>query len=393
METAGGDDFVVRYDELALKGRNRTWFVKALVRNLRDLTAGLGVAEVRPFKGRIEVRLGATADGGSVAERLRHAFGIANFSRAHRCAPDLESILEAAVAVTEGVEAAPFRVRARRSDKRFPVGSPEIERLVGAHLHARRGWPVDLRHPQRTVLVEVAPGAAYCSADREPGPGGLPVDTGGRVLCLLSGGADSPVAAWRVMHRGCRADLVHFHSHPISSDRSQAIVRHQAARLARFQGALQLAMVPLAGVQRHVAASAPASLRVVLYRRFMVRIAGQLAGRHDARALVTGDAIGQVASQTVENLVLVDDAVGLPVLRPLIGSDKREILAWAARIGTGSTRVDPGDDCCSIYSPRRAATRGELRAVQQAEGHLDVDGLVLAAVEAATWEAVLPEWS
>jgi thiamine biosynthesis protein ThiI len=152
-------------------------------------------------------------------------------------------------------------------------------------------------------------------------------------------------------------------------------------------------MVPLADVQRHVAASAPASLRVVLYRRFMVRIAAQLSGRHDARALVTGDAIGQVASQTIENLALVDAAVGLPVLRPLIGSDKREILAWAAQIGTGAISVDPADDCCSVYSPRRAATRGELRAVEQAERHLDVDGLVRAAVDAAAWEVVLPDWS
>lgn len=391
-EDVARDCFVAHYGELALKGGNRAWFVDALVGHLRRSTAGLGVGQVRAYKGRIELFLESGADAVRVAQRLRHAFGVANFTRARRCPPELASVIEAVSALTDIAPPASFRVRARRSDKRFPLPSPEIERRVGAHVHALRGWPVNLLRPEVTVFVEVVPGAAYCAVGREPGPGGLPCGTSGRVMCLLSGGVDSPVAAWRVMRRGCRADVVHFHSQPVTSDRSQTVVRRQVARLARYQGSVALALVPLADVQRHVTATASAALRTVLYRRFMARIAGQLARRHHAAALVTGDAIGQVASQTLENLALVDAAVPLPVLRPLAGSDKDEILAWARQLGTADEPLEAADDCCGVFSPRRVATRTSPGPVAAAEQALDVDGLVHTAMDQTRWETILADW-
>ena len=243
------------------------------------------------------------------------------------------------------------------------------------------------------MSVEIARGAAYCAAAREPGAGGLPTGTSGRALCLLSGGIDSPVAAWRVMRRGCRVDVVHFHSHPITSARSQQVVGDQVRVLARHQGSVQLAITPLADVQKHVAVAVAAGLRTVLHRRFMARIAVELARRHDARALVTGDALGQVASQTLDNLALADQVSSLPVLRPLIGSDKDEILALGNRLGTAQHVLDASDDCCAVFAPRHAATRPLARQVAAAEQTMDVDALVGAAVGATTWVAIAPDWS
>ncbi len=251
--------FVAHYNELALKGRNRSWFVGTLVRRLREATAGLQVREVRAYKGRLEVMLREGADAAAVAARLRATFGIANFALAVRCPADMEAILAAVPRVLPAAAPASFRVRATRGDKRFPLPSPEIERRVGAAIHAARGWPVDLRAPALTVHVEVVAGAAFCTGAREAGPGGLPVGTGSRALALLSGGLDSPVAAWRVMGRGCRLAFVHFHSHPITSRRSQDAVRAVVGRLARYQGEAVLALVPFADVQRHVVAHAPSS--------------------------------------------------------------------------------------------------------------------------------------
>jgi thiamine biosynthesis protein ThiI len=247
-------------------------------------------------------------------------------------------------------------------------------------VQAVTGWPVDLSRPALVIRVEVLTDDAYYFFDREPGTGGLPIGTGGKVLTLLSGGIDSPVAAWRLIRRGCRTHFVHFHSYPILSHTSQDKARELVATLTRFQLRSRLFLVPFGGIQQKIVVSVPPPLRVVIYRRMMLRIAETLAREYGARALVTGDAVGQVASQTIDNLGVVGAVATLPVLRPLVGMDKEEITADAQRIGTYPISIIPDEDCCTLFTPRSPATRASQAAVERAERALDVPALVAAAI-------------
>jgi tRNA uracil 4-sulfurtransferase len=240
---------------------------------------------------------------------------------------------------------------------------------------------VNLKHPELVVRIEVVPGTAFVSVDRQRGPGGLPTGVSGRALCLLSGGIDSPVAAWRLMRRGCRVDLVHFHSYPIVSRVSQEKVRRLAAVLASYQLRARLWLVPFGEAQRRIVTSAPEELRVVLYRRFMVRIAERLARRGSARVLVTGEVLGQVASQTIENIAIIDDVAGMPVLRPLVGMDKEEITDEARRIGTYDISIVPDEDCCQVFTPKHPATRARHEDIEAAEAVLSIDEIVGVALD------------
>lgn len=384
--------YVAHYHELALKGRNRSWFLGTLVRRLRESTAGLGVREVRAYKGRVEVALRDDADTDAIRQRLRCTFGLANFAPAVRCPADLEAIVSSVRDVLPREAPASFRVRATRGDKRFPLTSPDIERRVGAAIHQSFGWPVNLTAPALTVHVELVSGAAFCTGSRETGAGGLPTGTGGRALALLSGGLDSPVAAWRLMGRGCRLAFVHFHSFPITSQRSQDAVRSVVRRLARYQGEATLVLVPFAELQRHVVAHAPSSLRTLLYRRLMLRVADALVPRVKAAALVTGDVLGQVASQTIENLAAVDGVSRVPVLRPLVGTPKEEVVEMARRLGTAEWSVAADEDCCAVFQPRQPATRASRRAVAAVEAGLDREVLVREALAGATVETLEADW-
>jgi thiamine biosynthesis protein ThiI len=245
---------------------------------------------------------------------------------------------------------------------------------------------VNLSRPERVIRIEVLGHEAFFSTAVEQGTGGLPVGTGGRVLALLSGGIDSPVAAWRVIRRGCRADLVHFHSYPILSRASLDKARILAERLTACQLRTRLYLVAFGSLQQQVVVSVPPALRVVVYRRLMVRIAERLALRSGARALVTGDSLGQVASQTLENLAIVGAAATLPLLRPLVGMDKAEITRDAERLGTYPTSILPDDDCCTLFTPPHPATRASANAVEAAEARLDLGALVERAVTEATVE-------
>jgi tRNA uracil 4-sulfurtransferase len=370
---------IVHYQELALKGRNRPWFVERLVRNLREACEGLA-AEVRPLMGRIEVVLAPGADEASASARIARVFGIANFALARGVAPDLETIAQTALAMTAGRMPGSFRVATTRADKSFPLISPDIERRVGGRLRDAYGWHVDLKHPELVVRVEIVPGRAFVSVDRQQGTGGLPTGVSGRALCLLSGGIDSPVAAWRMMRRGCRVDLVHFHSYPVVSRASQEKAQRLAAVLAGYQLRARLLLVSFGEAQRRIVALAPSALRVVLYRRFMLRIAERLAWRADAKVLVTGEVLGQVASQTIENMAIIDAAVNMPVLRPLVGMDKEEITAEARRIGTYEISIVPDEDCCQVFTPKHPATRARREEIDAAEEALPVAEIVQAAM-------------
>ena len=377
---------IVHYQEIALKGNNRPWFIARLARNLREATSDLGVREVRVLMGRVEVLLDENTDWVPVRDRISRVFGVANFAQAGRAALDVDAIAQAVLADLGDRSPRTFRVSARRADKRFPLTSPQIEREVGGRIKEARGWVVDLSRPELTIHVEALSSEAFYYFGKEAGAGGMPVGVSGRVACLLSGGIDSPVAAWRLMRRGCRVLLVHFHSYPILSRASQEKARELARVLAGFQFHSRLFLVPFGEIQQQVTLSVAPPLRVVIYRRLMMRIAEQIALRNRAQALVTGEVVGQVASQTLENLASINAVVTMPVLRPLIGLDKDEITAEAQRLGTYEISIIPDQDCCTLFTPRHPATKARATDVERAEATLPVDDIVQRAIAAAAVE-------
>jgi tRNA uracil 4-sulfurtransferase len=378
------DSVVIHYQEIALKGANRPWFISRLVRNLRRATSDLDVRAVRVHMGRIELVLGPNAAWADVKARLEHVFGIANFARARRLPVDLEGIASAILSDLGDQQASSFRVSARRADKRFPMTSPQIEREVGGRIKSARGWKVDLSHPELEIHVDILTDEAFCYFGKDRGPGGLPTGVSGRVACLLSGGIDSPVAAWRMMKRGCSVLLIHFHSYPILSRTSQEKAQELAALLTRYQQHSRLYLVAFGDVQRQVVLAAPEALRVVLYRRLMMRIAQGLAEAGHAKGLVTGDVVGQVASQTLDNMAVIGSVVTMPIYRPLIGMDKEEITAEARRLGTYPISIVEDEDCCQLFTPRHPATSARLADVEAAERGLPTADLVRQAVESAS---------
>jgi len=415
---------VVHYKELALKGRNRPWFVQHLVRNLRTASRGLDVRAVRSVMGRIEIELAAAVDwpaettavapadidplgaasaprpdalshpsGGSVPrqwhelrDRIGHVFGIANFSHAGRAPHEFAELASAILTDLGDTQASSFRVSARRADKQLPFTSPHIEREVGGLIKEAKGWTVSLDDPSLTIHVEMMPDHAFYYFGKEPGAGGLPTGTGGRVACLLSGGIDSPVAAYRMMRRGCSVLLIHFHSYPILSRASQEKVREIATLLTRYQLRSRLHLVPFGELQQQILLAVQPELRVVVYRRLMLRIAEKLARRWRARALVTGEVVGQVASQTLENLTTIAGAATMEVLRPLVGMDKDEIVEQAQRLGTFPISIIPDQDCCQLFTPRHPATRARPDQIEAAERVLPIDDMVDAAIAATVVE-------
>jgi thiamine biosynthesis protein ThiI len=380
------NSIVVHYKELALKGRNRPWFVQMLVRNLRVALSGLDIVAIRSLMGRIEIELGRNASWSAARERVRRVFGIANFSCAGRGPHEFDALAAAILRDLGDRRPASFRVRARRSDKRFPFTSPQIEREVGGRIKDRTGWHVDLDDAELSIHLEVLPEHAFYFFGKEPGAGGLPTGTSGRVACLLSGGIDSPVAAYRMMRRGCSVLLIHFHSYPILSRASMEKAREIAALLTKHQLRSRLVLVPFGDAQQQVVLGAAPELRVVIYRRLMLRIAERLARKWRARALVTGEVIGQVASQTLENMTAISAATTLDVLRPLVGMDKDEIAAEADRIGTLPISNIPDQDCCQLFTPRHPATRASLEEVEAAEAALPIDTMVDTSVRASSIE-------
>ncbi|MFN7916089.1 MAG: tRNA uracil 4-sulfurtransferase ThiI [Vicinamibacterales bacterium] len=377
---------VVHYKELALKGRNRPWFVQVLVRNLRTALGGLDVRRVRSVMGRIEIDLGPEANVDEARERVRRVFGIANFSHAGHGPHDFQALADAILADLGDRNPSSFRVSARRADKRIPFTSPQLEREVGGLIKQAKGWHVDLSNPELTIHLEFLPDQAFYFFGKDPGAGGLPTGTGGRLACLLSGGIDSPVAAYRMMRRGCTVYFVHFHSYPILSRASIEKVHELATLLTGYQQHSRLALVAFGELQQQVVLAVPPELRVVIYRRLMLRIAERIARKWHARALVTGEVVGQVASQTLENLTAIASASQLEILRPLVGMDKDEIADQAEAIGTLPISNIPDQDCCTLFTPRNPATRARLDDVLRAEEALDIEAMVDGAVQATTFE-------
>lgn len=361
------------YHEIILKGQNRGFFERALVANIKRVLAGLPVGSVT-IPSRVVIAFSQDVPWSTVHPRLATVFGLKSLIPAvwaGTCYPELEQTVAARLATLPGES---FAVRCKRSDKRFPLTSEEIQKKLGAFIKARTGKRVDLTDPDTVVRVYVQSDGIYLSLGEVPGPGGLPVGTAGKVLVLLSGGIDSPVAALLTLKRGAKVEFVHFHSAPYTTEASIRKVEELVRLLARYQGQARLMIVPFGEFQQEVARVAPERLRVILYRRMMLRVAERIARRHRCLALATGESLNQVSSQTLENLAAIDRVAHMPVLRPLVGLDKQEIIDIATRAGTFEVSILPHQDCCSFLQPLHPATRTTPRACEEAEKPLDVEG-------------------
>jgi len=381
---------IVHYHELWLKGRNRRFFLRKLCSALRVALQGVPVERIEQPGERVIVWLGDGASLDIATERIGRVLGIAFFAVARPVERNLETLCEAAWQEIEPLQFANFAVRAKRSDKSFAKTSIETEAAIGQYLldHLRaqgRSVRVRLNNPEMTCYVEIAKNMALLYARKIQGVGGLPANTAGRMMCLLSGGYDSAVAAYQMMKRGAHLSFVHFYGTGARPGESSLHVASGLVRqLVRYQFHAKLYRVPFESIQREIVRFAPEDYRVLLYRRMMLRIAEALAKRDRSLALVTGDSLGQVASQTLRNLVAVDAASRMVVFRPLAGADKQEIIATAKQIGTYDVSSEPFHDCCPVFLPRRPALYASAEDLNEAEKKLDIAELVRQGVQGAT---------
>jgi thiamine biosynthesis protein ThiI len=389
---------VVHYHELWLKGRNRRFFLARMSHALRSTLEDLGLERIERPGDRVLLQFRAGTQDAAIGEalaRVGRVLGIANYALARSIEREAlgdgtDELGRAAWEEMATLEFESFAVRAKRSDKSFPHDSMQIEKAVGRYVmdrlrEAGHNVRVQLNDPALTCYIEITPGPALVYARRFPGPGGLPANSGGRVMCLLSGGFDSAVAAYRMMLRGAHASFVHFYGGGAQPGESSVhVARELARRLVPYQLSANLYLVPLEPIQREIVHRAPEIYRILLYRRMMMRIAQRLARRDHALALVTGDSLGQVASQTLQNMVAVGAAIRMPVFRPLAGMDKQEIIETARKIGTYDVSAEPFHDCCPIFMPRRPALYTKPRDLEAAEADLDVVALTRTGAASAT---------
>lgn len=377
---------VVHYAEIGLKGGNRSQFENQLRRNIKKALSRTNLKWVERSFGRFLLFFEGAIDRQTVAEQLGRVFGIAHFSPAIITEQDMDAITAAALREVEGKNFASFRVTTRRAQKEFRYNSQEISTIVGAAIQKKTGVRVDLRHPELTCYIEIFNNNALIYAEKIKGPGGLPVGVSEKAVALLSSGIDSPVASWKMMKRGVKVIFVHFHSAPATTRASIENTRKLVQLLTGYQYNSRLYLVPFLPVQQKIMLDAPAGYRVLLYRRSMFRLAEAIARKEKATALVTGESVGQVASQTLSNIRVINEVVSLPVLRPLIGEDKIDITELAQRIGTFRISTEPYEDCCSLFVPRHPETRANPERIRAVEEQLNLEPLYREALQAAEIE-------
>jgi thiamine biosynthesis protein ThiI len=384
---------LVRYGEIGLKGKNRDQFVDALARNIKNTLRRWGEFSINSTYGRIYV----TWDGSNennVMKAIASTFGVVSISPVRMVSANMDSICQEALvelkqALTDN-KVNSFKVSARRSDKSFPHTSLEINQIVGAFLLEQTDQlKVDVSRPDLAVYIEVRHEGVMVYSKVIPGPGGLPVGVSSKALLLISGGIDSPVAGYFAMKRGIQLEAIHFHSFPYTSERALEKVKDLCKILAKYMGPIPLHIIHFTEIQRAIQ-SLPASYRITVMRRFMFRIAEITARQNQALALVTGESVGQVASQTLESMTCIEDVVNIPVLRPLVAMDKSEIVAKANEIGTYETSILPYEDCCTIFVPKHPQTKPQLPAVRRVEEPLDIDGLTTDALSNSNLEIIKP---
>ena len=375
---------LIKNGELALKGLNRSNFEDILIKNMRRRLKSLGEVSIRKAQSTIYVEPQSDDfDFDEALERVGRIFGIAAFSRACVCEKNMDDILSRSVEYLKDTleNIRTFKVEAKRADKNFPLTSPEICReLGGTLLKAFPHLKVDVHNPDRTVNVEIRDYAAYVRAEQLAGAGGLPVGTAGTASILISGGIDSPVAAWTMAKRGLKLNAIHFASPPYTSQRAEMKVRTLLSKVAKYSGSINLAIVPFTEIQDKIAELCPEDYFTLIMRRMMMRISEKLAAKSGSLALITGESLGQVASQTLPALVTTDSVVNMPVLRPLIGMDKEEIIRISRVIDTFETSILPYEDCCTVFTPKHPKTRPTLELCEKAEAALNIDALIEKAI-------------
>ena len=378
---------LLKLGEIVLKGKNRQHFERLLHNNIRQAVRDLGIDLNIWQRDGVIVLTFASAQGDQaaahrVADRMLDVMGVVRVCRALRVAKDPQVAIDVAVGLAAG-RSGSFAVRARRRDKRFPVTSAELAIAIGTRIGRQFGNPVNLRQPDFTIYLEVDQAEVFIYTDGPAGQGGLPVGMSGRALVLMSGGIDSPVAAYRMMRRGLRCRFLHFSGMPLTGPESVYKAYGLVRQLDRYQGGSRLFVVPFGRAQQRLAASGAGRLQVVAQRRLMLKTAEAMARRLRVTALVTGDSLGQVSSQTLTNITALDDAVLLPILRPLIGLDKTEIMAEARRISTLAVSELPDQDCCSLLLPRTTETRARIVDLRRIEGRMDAAELAEELAETA----------
>lgn len=378
---------LVHYHEIGLKGKNRATFENQLVTNLHRALAGFDIANIARVSGHLVVETNDRRASEELAAAIRRVPGVARVSLAYKCGLDADEYVAAAIqAMGEAGEFETFKVHARRSSTNYELHSLDMNRLVGAALcEAFPEKKVDVHHPDVTVIVHVVQGNTYVYAASAPGVGGLPVGTAGKVVTLLSSGFDSPVATWMVGRRGATCVPVHFSGRPMTADTSEWLCQDIVEALAPAGLVGRLYVVPFGERQREISLAVPQSMRIIMYRRVMLQVAERIALLEGAKAIVTGESLGQVASQTLDNIAAVNEAVTMPVLRPLIGSDKQEIIRRAEEIGTYDISCQTAPDCCTLFMPRRPETHARLRQVLEAWESFDHEAMVEDLVANVEW--------
>lgn len=376
---------IVKYGEIGVKGKNRYIFENRLIRNIRNMLKPIGRFNVYKEYGRIYVDL-EDYDYEEVIEEVRKVFGIVGVCPGVRAKKDYDTLKEIALKMLEEkIEAGykTFKVESRRGDKSFGLTSQEMSMDIGGYLLSKVGdrINVDVRNPEVKIKCEYREFHTMVYSDTIPGYGGLPLGTNGRAMSLLSGGIDSPVATWMVAKRGMEVEAVHFHSYPFTSERSQEKVKDLAKILAKYCGRVRLHKVNILEIQKAIGENCNEEEATILSRRFMMRIAQRLSEKRHCDALITGESIGQVASQTIQGLTCTNAVVDLPVFRPLIAMDKSDIVDIAKKIGTFETSIVPEEDCCSVFSPRKPITKPRLEKIEKSETALDIEKLVQDAID------------
>ena len=386
---------LLKLGEVVLKGLNRRSFEDKLVKTVRHRMKACGSFQVYVRQSTIYVEPQKDdCDMEAAYKAAKQIFGVVTVARAVPCEKDLNAIVETAKTylADEFAAAKTFKVESKRADKTFYLNSIQISQAVGGELaEAFPHVAVDVHKPDLTVYVEIREKHAYVHAPSVAGAGGLPVGTGGRAVSLLSGGLDSPVSSWMIARRGVELEMVHFESPPYTSQQAQDKVIQLAQDLTPYCGRLLIHVIPFTKIQEEIRKNCPEEYFTLIMRRFMMRIAEAVAKKAGAHALVTGESLGQVASQTMLALTVTDAVANMPVLRPLIGNDKVEIIRMAREIGTFETSILPYEDCCTVFTPRHPAIRPDIEAVREAESVLDIDGLMAEALESQTWVRVKPQ--
>ena len=379
------DIILLKYGEISLKGLNRPMFEKQLLANVAKALAPLGKFSIRKSQSTVYVEpLGDDIDMQAATERLSKVFGIVNICPAAKCQKTIEDIERTTLECLSQIDlnGKTFKVEAKREDKQFPMNSPQLCRHMGAViLKNTEGLSVDVHNPDILVQIEIRK-EAFIFTQKVSGAGGMPVGTAGRAALLLSGGIDSPVAGWMISKRGVVLDAVHFHSHPYTSDRAKEKVIELAKIMTQYTGPIRLHIVPFTDIQLDIIDKCPKNYLTIIMRRLMMRIAEKIARESGAMALITGESIGQVASQTMESLVVTDNAVDMPVFRPCIGMDKEEIVTISKKIDAYETSILPYEDCCTIFVPKHPKTKPSISEIQEAEKLLtDPEGMMEKAIQ------------